>query len=399
MKIVACIQNTIKAYVNLIVENIWVNNSIMNEITLINFKRITYFSSIGMLVNLTSIIVMSLNTTVQDDIVNDWRSKILLIHSFMFIVLTAIAIWCYKCKNKEKSNSYMKFIQVIINIFAFACGIVITFVDQLITTNITPFVVSCTITGAVFLIRPLFSFVLYVAAYATFHYAIGLAQMDNPVILLSDRVNAITAVGVGFCISLIMWNTNKSSILQKRVIYTQQEVLEQNNLNLQTLAFYDSLTGLYSRRRLEELLQNEIIDIVHQTHESCLIILDIDFFKEINDNYGHPAGDMVIKQMAALLKKNVRKTDAVARWGGDEFLILLPHTSSAEGTEIAEKLRRTIEKKDFHIKEENILVTSSFGVAQLKIGTNNDTLEWAYRDADKALYSAKEKGRNRVETA
>lgn len=398
MKIVACIQNTIKAYVNLIVENIWVNNSIMNEITLINFKRITYFSVIGMLVNLTSIIVMNLHTTVQDELINDWKNKILLIHSLMFILLTAIAIWCYKSRNKEKSNLYMKFIQVLINIFAFSCGTVITFVDQIITTNITPFVVACTITGAVFLVRPLLSFILYFAAYITFHYAIGLAQVDNPVMLLSDRVNAITAVGVGFCISLIMWNTNKSSILQKRVIYTQQEVLEQNNLNLQTLAFYDSLTGLYSRRRLEELLQNEIIDIIHQAHESCLIILDIDFFKEINDNYGHPAGDMVIKQMAGLLKKNVRKTDAVARWGGDEFLILLPHTSSAEGTEIAEKLRKTMEKQDFYIKDENISVTSSFGVAQLKADTN-DTLEWAYRDADKALYSAKEKGRNCVETA
>lgn len=398
MKIVACIQNTIKAYVNLIVENIWVNNSIMNEITLINFKRIIYFSVIGMVVNLTSIIVMNLHTTIPDELINDWRNKILLIHSIMFIFLLAIAIWCYKSRNKEKSTFFMKFIQILINIFAFTCGTIITFVDQIITTNITPFVVACTITGAVFLVRPLLSFILYLAAYVTFHYAIGLAQIDNPIMLLSDRVNAITAVGVGFCISLIMWNTNKSSILQKRVIYTQQEVLEQSNLNLQTLAFYDSLTGLYSRRRLEELLQNEIIDIIHQPHESCLIILDIDFFKEINDNYGHPAGDMVIKQMAALLKKNVRKTDAVARWGGDEFLILLPHTSSAEGTEIAEKLRKTMEKQDFHIKDETISVTSSFGVAQLKAGTN-DTLEWAYRDADKALYSAKEKGRNRVETA
>ncbi|MBN7773273.1 GGDEF domain-containing protein [Clostridium aminobutyricum] len=397
MNVVTCIQNTIKANINLIVDTIWVNNSIMNEITLMNFKRISYFSVIGMIVNLTSIVVLNLNAEIEDQILMEWRKGIIISHSVLFIIFAVTGIWCFLIREKEKANFSMRFIQGFININTFIFGTIITFIDQLVTTNITPFLVACTITGAVFLMRPVFALILYLAAYAGFHYTIGLAQL-SPIILLSDRINAITAIGIGFCISLIMWQTNKSSIIQKRVISTQQEVLEQSNLKLQTLAFYDSLTGLYSRRKFEELLQSEIYDILHHEHESCLIISDIDFFKEINDNYGHPIGDMVIKQMASLLKKNVRKTDSVARWGGDEFLILLPHTSTVEGTEIAEKLRKTIEKKAFFIKEKDIQVTSSFGVAGLKIDTT-DTLEFAYKDADKALYSAKEKGRNRVETA
>jgi diguanylate cyclase (GGDEF)-like protein len=291
----------------------------------------------------------------------------------------------------------MRFIQNIIIITILISGSILAYIDQLVTTNIIPFIIACIITSAIFLMRPIVAIILYLSSFAVFYYLMGLAQ-QNEAILLSDRINGMTSIGIAFCVSMIMWATNSSNIMQRRLIQIQQRELKEKNIKLEALAFYDSLTGLYSRRKFEELIQNEISMILRYEHESCIVILDIDKFKEINDNYGHPVGDMVIKQIAYLLKKNVRETDSVARWGGDEFLILLPHTSIMEGEQVAEKLRKMIEEKDFLLRQHGLQITSSFGVAGIRCN-KNDTLELAYKNVDKALYTAKEKGRNRVETA
>jgi polar amino acid transport system substrate-binding protein len=126
-------------------------------------------------------------------------------------------------------------------------------------------------------------------------------------------------------------------------------------------------------------------------HSGCsLILLDIDYFKLVNDNYGHEVGDKVLQNVAMILKNQLRKTDTLGRWGGEEFLCLLPNTEIAEATEVAEKLRNTI------AKEEIIGITCTISLGVKMLDNNDHTIDEAIKRADDALYSAKHKGRNCV---
>ena len=122
-------------------------------------------------------------------------------------------------------------------------------------------------------------------------------------------------------------------------------------------------------------------------------MFDIDHFKKINDTYGHTTGDIVLKEIAQVVTETIRKYDIVARWGGEEFVILVPNSKAEETALMAEKIRETIEKYAF---TEAGTVTCSFGVTEYKDGDSIDSL---VTRADEALYKAKEQGRNRVETS
>ncbi|HHU17668.1 MAG TPA: GGDEF domain-containing protein [Clostridiales bacterium] len=219
-----------------------------------------------------------------------------------------------------------------------ASGIVIVTFDQLVTTNITPFLLISIIIGVVFLIRPLASFIIYVASYMAYYYSIALTITDQQ-ILLSNRVNGITAVGIGFLLSLILWYYNYTNITQKKRIEIQQKQLEQ-------MAYYDPLTDLPNRRLLEKLIKQEYSAMKRYGHQSAIAFLDIDDFKKINDTYGHLVGDEMLRQMADILKNNVRESDTVARLEGEEFIILMPKTSVEEGYVLAERLRKLIMGKN-----------------------------------------------------
>jgi diguanylate cyclase (GGDEF)-like protein/PAS domain S-box-containing protein len=161
---------------------------------------------------------------------------------------------------------------------------------------------------------------------------------------------------------------------------------------VEELAIYDYLTKLYNRSKLDEELSNEILRAARYKTPLCVILLDIDHFKNVNDSYGHQMGDSVLKQIAQLLKKNTRKVDILGRWGGEEFLIVIPSTSIEGGVQLAEKLRAGIES---HAFDSIGTQTASFGVTEYHDG---DTLEGLIRHVDEALYRAKTNGRNRVET-
>lgn len=155
----------------------------------------------------------------------------------------------------------------------------------------------------------------------------------------------------------------------------------------------DYLTGLLGRRLLNQIFKKyqEISKFTGQT--ISIIIADIDYFKKINDTYGHLAGDVALKHFAQILKENLRKSDLVFRIGGEEFLILLPNTTLEEAAKIAENLRAKLELTPLIYDGKTIKLTASFGVAQLKDG---QLLNQLIEEADKKLYTAKREGRNKV---
>lgn len=156
-------------------------------------------------------------------------------------------------------------------------------------------------------------------------------------------------------------------------------------------ALRDGLTGLYNRLAYDEHIALECERWTQHGRPAVLSIWDVDFFKRINDNYGHSAGDKVLCILAKLLSKSTRETDFLARFGGEEFMMLLPETSIEEAFEVAEKLRTLVASSRFQYRGQRVPVTMSCGLAEF---IENDTPDLVYRRADIALYEAKRSGRN-----
>jgi diguanylate cyclase (GGDEF)-like protein len=158
-------------------------------------------------------------------------------------------------------------------------------------------------------------------------------------------------------------------------------------------AFTDYLTGLYNRKYMSIRLEEEQERFKRYGQTFVLLMLDIDNFKQINDKYGHIVGDYVLKYISDIIKANIREIDVAFRFGGEEFLILLPQTDLENSCNVADRLKETISKTIFKFKENKIKITVSQGLTQYKPG--EDYMETIER-ADKLLLSAKEKGKNRV---
>jgi diguanylate cyclase (GGDEF)-like protein len=182
---------------------------------------------------------------------------------------------------------------------------------------------------------------------------------------------------------------------------TERKVLEER---LSALSLTDSLTGLWNRRAFDEALNREWKRTLREGSQISLLLLDIDRFKEFNDRYGHQVGDDCLRAVAACLKEAVRDTDIIARYGGEEIVVILPSTDTAGAVEVAEKMRRAIEALRLTREarpEGGDRVTVSVGVATAlaRLGGTISLPESLLLTADTAMYKAKNGGRNRVAAA
>ncbi|MBU3013964.1 diguanylate cyclase [Poseidonibacter lekithochrous] len=168
--------------------------------------------------------------------------------------------------------------------------------------------------------------------------------------------------------------------------------LREKNKQLKQLSITDKLTGLYNRIKLDTALDYAVEQFNRYNTIFGVIIVDIDFFKSVNDTYGHQVGDTILVEFSSLMKKYIRKTDFIGRWGGEEFMIVCSETSLENMLVLANKLREKIETYNFSIVKHK---TASFGVSIYKKG---ETLDSMIARADQALYVAKDRGRNKVET-
>jgi len=167
---------------------------------------------------------------------------------------------------------------------------------------------------------------------------------------------------------------------------------------LQDLSVRDDLTGLFNRRFMEETLQREFMQSQRSKRSIGIVLMDVDFFKQFNDTYGHKAGDVVLVELAGLLTRTIRKGDVVCRYGGEEFLLILPGTSAEKAMERAESVREKVERELRIIHNDEWLpITISLGVATFP--DNGRSPDEVIKAADDALYKAKEKGRNRAISA
>jgi len=197
--------------------------------------------------------------------------------------------------------------------------------------------------------------------------------------------------------ALILDISHHEAVAQSRRFLEQLQrtnhELRKTLAELDRLASTDKLTGAWNRRRLEEAVTNEMERLKRYDHPVSLMIVDIDFFKNVNDNHGHVVGDKVLTQLAKLLQSNVRIMDSLTRWGGEEFVVLCPNTTVSCATIFADRLREKIARAVFPAV---INITASIGVAECLSG---EVWEQWFARADRALYRAKACGRNQVRFA
>lgn len=178
------------------------------------------------------------------------------------------------------------------------------------------------------------------------------------------------------------------------LVLTQLDITGQveKEAQLERLATTDMLTGLVNRSQFDLLLKSELNRHDRYSRPLSLIMLDLDYFKDINDSYGHDVGDQVLVELSHLLKSNLRKADCCARWGGEEFMLLAPETSLDQAVRLADKICNAIKHTAFPIDG---CVTASFGVVEVH---SKESSKSVMKRVDNALYQAKDKGRNRVST-
>lgn len=187
--------------------------------------------------------------------------------------------------------------------------------------------------------------------------------------------------------------------LKEKDILTEQ--LREANANLEKMAYYDPLTGLVNRRRFQEVFAAEVSRHSRGGRTLSLVMIDLDHFKLVNDNYGHPFGDVVLESVAKVLRDTLRTADTKARIGGEEMCVLLPETGSTSGADVAERIRKAVEAMQLSTTTTRVAVTASFGGASWSGSvTDRDGIASVVRRltdaADAALYDSKRSGRNRV---
>ncbi len=179
-------------------------------------------------------------------------------------------------------------------------------------------------------------------------------------------------------------------------IKSLQDELKKANEQLKRLTNIDHLTNLFNRRYLAEILEGEFFRARRNRENLSLVILDIDYFKNVNDTYGHQNGDVVLASVAGLAQQQLRAYDSAARYGGEEFVLVLPGTSLQGGEMVAERLRQSVLEFSFPPPMQDLTLTISAGVATYP-SPQIDSVDSLFRRADEALYRAKQNGRNRVE--
>jgi len=188
----------------------------------------------------------------------------------------------------------------------------------------------------------------------------------------------------------LKWELSKNQKYQKELL-SINKLLNLQNKQFEDMAKTDQLTGLLNRVGIRDMLYQGLSDWKEHHNPFSLVMIDIDHFKQVNDNHGHDAGDKVLQMAGELFKNNIRRSDAVARWGGEEFILVSPGSDSQQAQIVAELLRKKIESTP---GPNGIKITASFGVAAI----SEPNLEHLFKYADQALYEAKNNGRNKVVT-
>lgn len=321
----------------------------------------------------------------------EWARSVAIPHGVMLVVAAVLGgLTAWHLRQTKRSSAWGYFLQLAVFVSYLVMGAVLTLADIKVgaPTGIGSYLLTSVVISAMTLLRPGVSVPVFFAVAWFFkegllRFALS-AEQFSTMQLITFTVPVLSSV-----VSVMIWQQYVKATLLKRQ-------LSASNAELMYLAQHDVLTGLHNRRYFMQEAMAELARAARAQLPTSMLIVDIDFFKKINDEYGHPVGDAVLQQVAQLLTTGVRATDVVARLGGEEFVVLMPNTTRIGALALGEKLRASLDQHSLQLKRHVLHVTLSVGVSEFAAGEAGP-FEDLYGAADKALYAAKANGRNRVE--
>jgi len=340
---------------------------------------------------------------------NKWYGASKIIQIRAITILTAFLYIIYSQIDIAIAPSSTKPIMILLHLYALPLGLFfitgLTFWSKyyrvmILLLSVAPVAAAI---GSIFIITNLDEFTIYLPELyliVIWVFAISGLRLIYATISASSIFLIVAFSGYyfifknDFLLMHLLWLFSAFSfgLLSAFVIEKSNKLIFLNKQKLEYLATTDGLTGLCNRLRIENKVNEEMERAERYKRSLSVILLDIDHFKSVNDDYGHHIGDAVLREFSSIIKDGIRKVDAVGRWGGEEFLIILPETNIKEAENIAEQIRRKIENHIFTVVKH---ITSSFGVSEYIQGDNSQS---TINRADKALYKAKECGRNQIQT-
>ncbi len=370
------------------------HDGVVDSATTINLKHLLWLAPIGVVLTALHVLILgwSLLSGTYQGVTLTWARALFTAHSSMCLAMILLTVAARRL-DPTRPTRWGHRLPVAAVAVCLLFAVMIVTIDQWVTPNITPFFIGCLLTSLLFYVRPLQSGALYLSATVACLFAMGLTQ-STPEQLFSNRLNGFTVGLLAWGLQFVMWR-NYTTITR------QQHQLEQLNANLtgkqaelERLARNDMLTGLPNRLAATERLRTEFVSMKRSQSVYAVLMMDIDFFKRVNDTHGHAVGDQVLQRVAKSLRALLRESDFAARFGGEEFLALLPTTDMPAALQVAEKLRQAVASSPDPIAGP---ITLSIGLSMATPDqVDEDT---AVGEADDALYRAKREGRNRVQLA
>lgn len=312
--------------------------------------------------------------------------------SIMIIGIICVVIFLFFVRGKKGSGKSFLGLSTLYSVLCVGIGMsILAVVDVLDYQTIgfsVVFIFNIFIASILMKIAPPLNIILLVIPTIVYAYS-GFKFIQD-----QEQFSLIISNTMMVVICMIVFNT--LTYLNHRSNLIRQFILKEKNEQLVYMAQYDMLTGLQNRRYFQDNIQLHLKNSQATKSLSVLAIGDIDLFKNINDTYGHPIGDAILKEFSKMILNELSDEAIVARWGGEEFIILLPECNLEEGYNKINQLRARIENNAFNLEGNSIKITLSFGVTTLSENTEK-AFATAYKNGDAALYKAKENGRNRVE--
>lgn len=322
-----------------------------------------------------------------------WALWVLATHAAMLLPMVAAARLAGRWRTTP--SRWAAALPLAIAVCVLAFGMALTLIDQAVTPAISAYVNACMGVALVFLLRPWHALLLYLTGALVAVSGLAWVSPYGEAMRLNAQANIASASLMAFMVSVLLWRTfARAELLQRQLSETNATLLAQQT-QLAQLATQDPLTSLLNRRAWLEQAHQAMRRAQRDGAPMSLLLCDLDHFKHINDEWGHPAGDAVLVDATQRLTQGVRATDWVGRWGGEEFIVLLPNTGGQQARILADKLRLAQALATTHWMGHELQVTVSGGVATWAPGDTH-SLEELVALADQALYQAKRQGRNQV---
>ena len=332
----------------------------------------------------------------RDGAMVSWKLAVGLTHLASLFCALVIGALAHSALHRNPAGRLARVLPVATAVVTLLIGLALTLFYQWVMPRTSPMVVTALGVAMLLYLRPSVSAVLFVGLAVLGFVALPLTQHD-PVLLASGRISALVIPLVALMFSILSWRKNTVTILLSRSLAQANATLAAKQVELERLAWHDGLTGLCNRTEFMRRANQELLRALRHQHPTSFLLLDLDHFKRVNDHYGHPTGDAVLRHVADLLTQSVRSTDLVARLGGEEFIVLLPQTGLDAALQCAEKLRFAVQNQPLSTEVDGpLFITVSLGVVDVPHDSGAD-MTAAYAAIDRALYRAKEGGRNRVE--